>query len=64
MNTRTMRARVEAWRALPEAEKMRRRRNRVVDEVVGSMRMEHEPVSRAWERRARTAQRTRMAARA
>jgi hypothetical protein len=61
---RTMRASVEAWRALPQAEKTRRRRTTVVDEVVGSMRMEREPVSRAWERRARTAQRARMAARA
>jgi hypothetical protein len=57
-----MRARVEAWRALPEAEKTRRRRTTVVDEVVGSMRMEHEPVSRTWETRARTAQQARLAA--
>ena len=63
MNTRTMRARVEVWRALPEAEKTRRRRITVVDQVVGSMQMEREPVSRAWEMRARKAQRARMAAR-
>lgn len=52
---------VAAWRALPADEKTRLRRATVVDEVVGSMRMEREPVSAAWEMRARAAQRARLA---
>jgi|HubBroStandDraft_3_1064219.scaffolds.fasta_scaffold1043456_1 hypothetical protein len=61
MNAVTLQAHVRAWRALPEAEKTRRRRATVVDEVVGSMQMEREPVSSGWERQARSAQRARLA---
>ena len=61
MTSTEFRARVDAWRALPAEEKTRRRRATVVDEVVGSMRMEREPVSARWERRARAAQRARLA---
>lgn len=61
MTSTEFRARVAAWRALPPNEKTRRRRATVVDEVAGSMRMEREPVSPEWERRARAAQRARLA---
>lgn len=54
-------ARIEAWRALPEAEKTRRRRASVVDHVVGNMAMEGQPVSREWEQRARREQARRIA---
>ena len=47
------RARIAAWRALSPAEKTLRRRAAVVDQVVASMAMEGEPVSAAWEQRAR-----------
>ncbi len=53
MNAVKLQAQVRAWRALPDAEKTRRRRATVVDEVVGSMRMEREPASSDWEQRAR-----------
>ena len=52
---------VAAWRALPADKKTTLRRETVVDEVVGSMRMEREPVSAGWEQRARAAQRARLA---
>lgn len=61
MTRAEFRAHVAAWRALPAEEKTLRRRATVVDEVVGSMRMEREPVSAAWEQRARAAQRARLA---
>ena len=61
MTSTEFRARVAAWRSLPADEKTRRRRATVVDEVVGSMRMEREPVSAAWEQQARAAQRLRLA---
>lgn len=54
------RERIRRWRALPEEEKTRRRRATVVDEVVGSMAMEGQPVSPEWERRARAAQDARL----
>lgn len=54
------RAKIAAWRALSSEEKTRRRRATVVDEVVGSMAMEGEPVSAEWERRARAAQDARL----
>lgn len=60
MTSMEFRAHVAAWRALPAAEKTLRRRSTVVDEVVGSMRMEREPVSRAWEQSARAAQHARI----
>ncbi|MDN6376892.1 MULTISPECIES: hypothetical protein [Corynebacterium] len=47
--------RIAAWRSLTEAEQVSRLRARVVDEVVGNMRMEGQPVSAAWEAEARTA---------
>ncbi len=60
--TRTeFRAHVAAWRAQPTEQKTLLRRETVVDEVVGSMRMEREPVSASWEQRARAAQRARLA---
>ncbi len=61
MTRAEFRTHVAAWRALPAEEKTWRRRATVVDEVVGSMRMEREPVSAAWEQRARAAQRARLA---
>jgi ferric-dicitrate binding protein FerR (iron transport regulator) len=51
--TAETRARIAAWRALSPEEKTRRRRAMVVDQVVASMAMEGEPVSAAWEQRAR-----------
>ncbi|OSC32815.1 hypothetical protein B8W67_13810 [Mycolicibacillus koreensis] len=51
--TSEARARIAAWRALSAEEKTRRRRAAVVDQVVASMSMEGEPVSAAWEQRAR-----------
>ncbi len=54
--TTEMRNRIAAWRALPEAERTRRLRAQVVDEVVGNMAMEGEPVSAEWTRRARARQ--------
>lgn len=60
--TRTeFRAHVTAWRAQPAEQKTLLRRETVVDEVIGSMRMEREPVSAGWERHARAAQRARLA---
>ncbi|WP_237748152.1 hypothetical protein [Nocardia brasiliensis] len=47
---------VAAWRALPLAEKIRRRRESVIEHVVGSMAMEGEPVSAEWIRQARMRQ--------
>lgn len=47
---------VAAWRALPRLEKVRRRRAAVVDQVVGSMAMEGEPVSAGWIQQARLRQ--------
>lgn len=46
--TAETRARIAAWRSLSDAEKTRRRRALVVDQVVASMAMEGEPVSAAW----------------
>ncbi|WP_244467492.1 hypothetical protein [Nocardia vulneris] len=45
-----------ARRALPLAEKMRGRRESVIERVVGSMAMEGEPVSAEWIRQARLRQ--------
>ncbi|HEY5855740.1 MAG TPA: hypothetical protein VIW24_17255 [Aldersonia sp.] len=53
MTRSEFRERVERWRALPEAEKTTRRRRAVVDQAIGSMAMEDEPVSAAWESSAR-----------
>jgi|GEM_PF-6681232 len=44
---------ITAWRRLAEAEQVSRLRECVVDEVVGNMRMEGQPVSAAWESEAR-----------
>lgn len=52
--------RIRRWRALPDEEKTRRRRAAVVDQVVGSMAMEGQPVSADWEGRAREAQAARL----
>lgn len=51
----SLHARIAAWRQLSDAEQRRRLRLRVVDEVVGNMRMEGQPVSTEWEARARSA---------
>lgn len=40
--------RIAAWRRLPEAEQTRQLRERVVDEVIGNMAMEGQPVSKQW----------------
>ncbi|OHU47434.1 hypothetical protein BKG82_26640 [Mycobacteroides chelonae] len=61
MNISEFRKHVATWRALPAEIKAQRRRERTVDEVVGSMSMEREPVSAAWERRARARQNSRSA---
>lgn len=45
--------RIAAWRRLSEAEQVACLRRQVVDEVVGNMRMEGQPVSAAWESQAR-----------
>ncbi|HMS73881.1 hypothetical protein [Gordonia sp. (in: high G+C Gram-positive bacteria)] len=45
--------RIAAWRTLCDDAQVRELRGRVVDEVVGNMRMEGQPVSAAWENRAR-----------
>lgn len=45
--------RIASWRRLPDAEQRRRLRLLVVDEVVGNMRMEGQPVSAEWQSRAR-----------
>lgn len=45
--------RIAAWRRLSDAEQVARLREHVVDEVVGNMRMEGQPVSAAWESQAR-----------
>lgn len=45
--------RIAAWRRLSDDDQVRELRSRVVDEVVGNMRMEGQPVSAAWEARAR-----------
>ncbi|MBM7368273.1 hypothetical protein [Gordonia hydrophobica] len=45
--------RIAAWRSLSDDEQVRQLRQRVVSEVVGNMRMEGQPVSEAWEVRAR-----------
>lgn len=47
---------VTRWRALPDAEKVQRRRAAVVDHVIRSMAMEGEPVSRQWIASARSRQ--------
>jgi hypothetical protein len=44
---------IAAWRCLTEAEQVSRLRECVVDEVVGNMRMEGQPVSAEWESAAR-----------
>lgn len=44
---------IDAWRALPEAERTARLRARVVDEVVGNMAMEGQPPSPEWTRQAK-----------
>lgn len=54
MPERTRRA-IDAWRALPEAERTARLRARVVDEVIGNMAMEGQPPSPEWTRHAREA---------
>lgn len=54
--TTEQRARIRAWRALPESEKVRRRQAMVVDQVVASMAMEGEPVSDEWVEQARARQ--------
>lgn len=41
-------ARIATWRRLTEAERVSRLRECIVDEVVGNMRMEGQPVSAAW----------------
>uniref|UniRef100_A0AAU8GMA6 VbhA-like antitoxin n=1 Tax=Mycobacterium phage LilBib TaxID=3136622 RepID=A0AAU8GMA6_9VIRU len=46
--TAETRTRIAAWRSLSDAEKTRRRRALVVDQVIASMAMEGEPVSPAW----------------
>lgn len=46
---------VAAWRSLPEDEQVARLRRCVVDEVVGNMRVEGQPVSAEWEAAAREA---------
>lgn len=61
MTSMEFRAHVAAWRAQPAERKTFLRRETVVDEVVGSMRMEREPVSKDWELRARAAQSARLA---
>ncbi|AUM20098.1 hypothetical protein CSW53_26285 (plasmid) [Rhodococcus ruber] len=48
---------VARWRALPESEKVRRRRAAVVDHVIHSMAMEGDPVSDRWIEQARQRQR-------
>jgi len=60
MTSMEFRTRVAAWRALPAKEKTYQRRAAVVDEVIGSMLMEREPVSQRWEQRARAAQAARL----
>lgn len=45
--------RIAAWRSLTEDEQVSRLRDCVVDEVVGNMRMEGQPVSAVWEAKAR-----------
>lgn len=45
--------RIASWRQLTDAEQRRRLRLLVVDEVVGNMRMEGQPVSAEWESHAR-----------
>ncbi|AUM20204.1 hypothetical protein [Rhodococcus ruber] len=57
MTTRDVRALVARWRALPESEKVRRRRAAVVDHVIHSMAMEGDPVSDRWIEQARQRQR-------
>ena len=47
---------VAAWRALPLSEKIRLRRESVIEQVVGSMAMEGEPVSAEWIRSAQRRQ--------
>ncbi len=47
---------VAQWRALPDGEKVRRRRGAVVDQVIRSMAMEGEPVSPRWAMSARSRQ--------
>lgn len=46
---------IAAWRSLTEAERVSRLREHVIDEVVGNMRMEGQPVSADWEATAREA---------
>lgn len=46
-------ARIATWRRLTEDERVSRLRECIVDEVVGNMRMEGQPVSAAWEAAAR-----------
>lgn len=41
-------ARIATWRRLTEAERVSRLRECIVDEVVGNMCMEGQPVSAAW----------------
>lgn len=49
-------SKIRDWRALSSAEKARLRRESVIDQVVGSMAMEGEPVSSAWIAHARERQ--------
>lgn len=44
---------IAAWCRLTEAERVSRLHDCVVDEVVGNMRMEGQPVSAEWEAQAR-----------
>lgn len=48
---------VARWRALPEREKVRRRRVAVIDHVIHSMAMAGEPVSDRWIEQTRQCQR-------
>ncbi|MFF0284480.1 hypothetical protein ACFYSW_29830 [Rhodococcus aetherivorans] len=57
MTTHDVQALVARWRALPENEKVYRRRAAMVDHVIHSMAMEGEPVSDRWIEQARQRQR-------
>lgn len=58
MTVHSVRAQVARWRALPDSEKVHRRRAAVVDHVIHSMAMEGEPVSDRWVEDARRRQDT------